>query len=267
MSVRIVNLKVNGVDQAFMAKPETTLLLALREQLGLMGAKRGCAQGACGSCTVLLDGAPVVSCLVPAATIDGAAVGDGGRAGRRPGAQRRPAGLPRRVRHPVRVLHARNDHVRGGAARPEPESDRRRGQRGDQRKRVPLHRLRADRQRHPRRRANGAAARSPARRPATLMARITRSTEILQGRAQVRTSPSSAPPVQRSDALGHVTGRTRVLRGPDLPGSGPRQDPPVGPPSRAHRQRRLLRGAAGSRRPAGHHATTTFRRTGTACCG
>ncbi|SNS75385.1 carbon-monoxide dehydrogenase small subunit [Asanoa hainanensis] len=74
MPVRIVNLKVNGVDQAFMAKPETTLLLALREQLGLTGAKRGCAQGACGSCTVLLDGAPVVSCLVPAATVDGSAV-------------------------------------------------------------------------------------------------------------------------------------------------------------------------------------------------
>ncbi|GIF75910.1 (2Fe-2S)-binding protein [Asanoa siamensis] len=71
MSVKIVNLKVNGVDKAFMARPETTLLLALREQLGLMGAKRGCAQGACGSCTVLLDGAPVVSCLVPAATVDG----------------------------------------------------------------------------------------------------------------------------------------------------------------------------------------------------
>jgi aerobic carbon-monoxide dehydrogenase small subunit len=74
MSIRIVTLHVNGVDRSFMAKPETTLLLALREQLGLTGAKRGCAQGACGSCTVLLDGAPVVSCLVPAATIDGAEV-------------------------------------------------------------------------------------------------------------------------------------------------------------------------------------------------
>ncbi|WP_240670383.1 (2Fe-2S)-binding protein [Actinoplanes solisilvae] len=70
--MRIVNLKVNGVGQAFLARPETTLLLALREQLGLTGAKRGCAQGACGSCTVLLDGEPVVSCLVPAATVDGA---------------------------------------------------------------------------------------------------------------------------------------------------------------------------------------------------
>ncbi|MFI5894554.1 (2Fe-2S)-binding protein [Actinoplanes sp. NPDC051513] len=75
MSVRIVSLKVNGVDKAFMAKPETTLLLALREQLGLMGAKRGCAQGACGSCTVLLDGAPVVSCLVPVVTVAGGDVG------------------------------------------------------------------------------------------------------------------------------------------------------------------------------------------------
>jgi carbon-monoxide dehydrogenase small subunit len=74
MPVTIVNLKVNGVDRAFMAKPETTLLLALREQLGLTGSKRGCAQGACGSCVVLLDGAPVVSCLVPAVTVDGADV-------------------------------------------------------------------------------------------------------------------------------------------------------------------------------------------------
>ena len=74
MTVKIVNLKVNGADKALMAKPETTLLLALREHLGLMGAKRGCSQGACGSCTVLLDGEPVVSCLVPAATVDGAEV-------------------------------------------------------------------------------------------------------------------------------------------------------------------------------------------------
>ncbi|MEV4343235.1 (2Fe-2S)-binding protein [Actinoplanes sp. NPDC049596] len=72
--MKIVNLKVNGVGKAFISKPETTLLLALREQLGLMGAKRGCAQGACGSCTVLLDGQPVVSCLVPAVTVDGADV-------------------------------------------------------------------------------------------------------------------------------------------------------------------------------------------------
>ncbi|MBM2620785.1 (2Fe-2S)-binding protein [Actinoplanes sp. LDG1-06] len=72
--MKIVNLKVNGVGRTFIARPETTLLLALREQLGLTGAKRGCAQGACGSCTVLLDGQPVVSCLVPAVTVDGSDV-------------------------------------------------------------------------------------------------------------------------------------------------------------------------------------------------
>ncbi|MCM4082773.1 (2Fe-2S)-binding protein [Paractinoplanes hotanensis] len=72
--MKIVNLRVNGAGQAFIARPGTTLLLALREQLGLTGAKRGCAQGACGSCTVLLDGQPVVSCLVPAVTVDGAEI-------------------------------------------------------------------------------------------------------------------------------------------------------------------------------------------------
>ena len=74
MSVKIVNLHVNGIDKAFMAEPGSTLLGVLRESLGLMGAKRGCAQGACGSCTVLLDGDPVVSCLVPSVTVDGASV-------------------------------------------------------------------------------------------------------------------------------------------------------------------------------------------------
>jgi aerobic carbon-monoxide dehydrogenase small subunit len=74
MSSRIVNLTVNGAPKELIARPGTTLLLALREALGLTGAKRGCAQGACGTCTVLLDGTPVVSCLIPVATVDGAAV-------------------------------------------------------------------------------------------------------------------------------------------------------------------------------------------------
>jgi carbon-monoxide dehydrogenase small subunit len=74
MSARIVNLVVNGSRKGMIAYPETTLLTGMREALGLMGTKRGCAQGACGSCTVLLDGEPVVSCLVPALTIDGSSV-------------------------------------------------------------------------------------------------------------------------------------------------------------------------------------------------
>ncbi|GAA3210723.1 (2Fe-2S)-binding protein [Nonomuraea helvata] len=74
MPSTIVTLKVNGTERELIARPSTTLLSALRDTLGLMGAKRGCAQGGCGSCTVLLDGRPVVSCLIPLVTIDGSAV-------------------------------------------------------------------------------------------------------------------------------------------------------------------------------------------------
>jgi carbon-monoxide dehydrogenase small subunit len=51
-----------------------SLLMALREGLGLTAAKRGCAEGSCGACTVVLDGKPVLSCLVPVETVEGSAV-------------------------------------------------------------------------------------------------------------------------------------------------------------------------------------------------
>jgi carbon-monoxide dehydrogenase small subunit len=74
MRSRVIELTVNDEPREFLAPPGTTLLSALRETLGLTAAKRGCAQGTCGTCTVLLDGEPVMSCLVPVETIDGAAV-------------------------------------------------------------------------------------------------------------------------------------------------------------------------------------------------
>ena len=74
MPSQIVTLTVNGSPRELIARPSTTLLLALREGLGLTGTKRGCSQGACGSCTVLLEGEPVVACLVPVLTVDGASV-------------------------------------------------------------------------------------------------------------------------------------------------------------------------------------------------
>jgi carbon-monoxide dehydrogenase small subunit len=74
MTARIVNLTVNGASKSFIAEPGTTLLSGIRDSVGLMGAKRGCAQGACGSCTMLLDDQPVVSCLVPAMAVEGSRV-------------------------------------------------------------------------------------------------------------------------------------------------------------------------------------------------
>jgi carbon-monoxide dehydrogenase small subunit len=74
MRSRVIELTVNDEPREFLAAPGTTLLSAVRETLGLTAAKRGCAQGTCGTCTVLLDGQPVMSCLVPVETVDGASV-------------------------------------------------------------------------------------------------------------------------------------------------------------------------------------------------
>ena len=65
-------LTVNGQEHRLSLDPRTTLLDTLREHLSLTGSKKGCDQGQCGSCTVLLDGRPVLSCFVLAAN----AVGD-----------------------------------------------------------------------------------------------------------------------------------------------------------------------------------------------
>lgn len=61
---RVVETTINGVEYAFLAYPHETLLEALRETLGLTGAKEGCGNGNCGACCVLLDGRLVNSCLV-----------------------------------------------------------------------------------------------------------------------------------------------------------------------------------------------------------
>ena len=74
MQSRVIELVVNEEPREFLVPPGTTLLAALREALGLTAAKRGCSQGTCGTCTCLLDGRPVMSCLVPVETIQGAEV-------------------------------------------------------------------------------------------------------------------------------------------------------------------------------------------------
>jgi xanthine dehydrogenase YagT iron-sulfur-binding subunit len=69
-----MDLVVNGVEHRLDLDPRTTLLDALREHLGLTGAKKGCDHGQCGACTVLLDGRRVNSCLILAISQQGAQV-------------------------------------------------------------------------------------------------------------------------------------------------------------------------------------------------
>jgi carbon-monoxide dehydrogenase small subunit len=66
-----VILRVNGEEQELLIHPHRTLAEVLREELQLTGTKQSCNEGACGSCTVLLDGLPVRSCLLLAADVEG----------------------------------------------------------------------------------------------------------------------------------------------------------------------------------------------------
>ena len=59
-----ITLRVNGRSHSLAVDPFERLLDVLRERLGLTGTKEGCGEGECGACTVLLDGAPVLSCLL-----------------------------------------------------------------------------------------------------------------------------------------------------------------------------------------------------------
>jgi carbon-monoxide dehydrogenase small subunit len=69
-----IRLKVNGAERRISVPPMKRLLDVLREDLGLTGTKEGCGEGECGSCSVLLDGMLVNSCLVPVLQANGCEV-------------------------------------------------------------------------------------------------------------------------------------------------------------------------------------------------
>ena len=66
--------QINGKLHSIQSDPETSLLTILRDHLGLTGSKYGCGEGQCGSCTVLLDGAPRRSCVTPVSAAAGKSI-------------------------------------------------------------------------------------------------------------------------------------------------------------------------------------------------
>lgn len=60
----LINLNVNGEAATVAVRPADTLLSILRNELGLLGTKNGCGNGDCGTCTILVDGWPVKSCIM-----------------------------------------------------------------------------------------------------------------------------------------------------------------------------------------------------------
>jgi len=73
-SIRVMELHVNGHRNKLVVRHADSLLHAIREQLGLTGAKPGCENGDCGSCTVLVDGEPIQACQMLAVEAEGRAI-------------------------------------------------------------------------------------------------------------------------------------------------------------------------------------------------
>jgi aerobic-type carbon monoxide dehydrogenase small subunit (CoxS/CutS family) len=99
-------LKFNGSEVDVPVAPHETLLTVLRDRLSLTGAKAGCERGECGTCTVLIDGRPVYSCLTFAAGAQGADI-----------VTIEGIGTPTEL-HPVQQAFVRNDAAQCGFCTP-----------------------------------------------------------------------------------------------------------------------------------------------------
>ncbi len=71
MGKRVINFKLNGLDRDEYVMDNMTMVDFLRKQMHLTGTKRGCEEGECGACTILLDGKAVASCMMLAVEADG----------------------------------------------------------------------------------------------------------------------------------------------------------------------------------------------------
>ena len=232
MASTIVTFELGDREVEVMVKPMTTLQSVLRNQLGYTATKEGCRQGGCGSCTVLVDGEPVLSCLLPVEDVAG----------------RRVTTLetitPSEGLHPVQqafvdgyafqcgyctpgmviVAAALLDHD------PAPSADAIRWA------------------------LAGNICRCTGYGP--IVEAIEAAADTIARRAKER-SRDERPlnvvgrSVERSDGIGHVTGRTRVHVRPHRARHAPPQDGPEPAPSRADPGHRHVRGRAGARASSG----------------
>src|SRR5215207_2538953 len=67
----VISFNINGESRTIDVFPMSRLLDVLREELHLTGSKEGCGEGECGACTVLVDGEPVCSCIIPVGQVEG----------------------------------------------------------------------------------------------------------------------------------------------------------------------------------------------------
>ena len=134
----VVQMRINGEQREITVDNRTSLLDMLRERAGLTGSKKGCDQGACGACTILVDGQRVVSCLTLAVMHDGAEITTIEGAGAQWTAAPAAAGLHRRGRPAVRLLHGGADHVGRRLYRGRPHRLARRDPGMDERQHLPL---------------------------------------------------------------------------------------------------------------------------------
>ena len=102
-----VNFTLNGVPVEAYVKPTETLLDVIREHLNIKSPKRGCDSGDCGTCTVLLNGQPIRSCLTIALTMNGKQITTVEGLTVQGQAESHPGGLSRKVRRPVRFFARR----------------------------------------------------------------------------------------------------------------------------------------------------------------
>lgn len=74
MDKQLIKIRVNSIEHRVWVSADRILLDLLREDLGLTGTKKGCEEGECGACTIIMNGKAVLSCLIPALKADGAEI-------------------------------------------------------------------------------------------------------------------------------------------------------------------------------------------------